>query len=103
MTSFDSDPQCLAMVKSAGPAHIDFVRSSAALILVLAASLSLGGCAALRDVRDWFSHDAKPPPPVIATPVTPPPPVPTQLPKPKPVTHEIAKPEKPPEKLAEVD
>lgn len=104
MTSFDSDLQCLAMAKSARSALLAAsVRTSTALFLVLAASLSLGGCAALRDVRDWFSRDAKPTPPVIATPVTPPPPVPTQLPKPKPVTHEIAKPEKPPEKLAEVD
>jgi hypothetical protein len=104
MTSLDSDPQRLAMAKSGGPARFAAsLRTSTAFAMVLATSLLLGGCAVLRDMKDWFSHDTKPPPPVVAAPVTPPPPVPTQLPKPKPVTHESAKPEKPPEKLAEVD
>jgi hypothetical protein len=64
----------------------------------------LSGCAAFRDIRDWFSRDSVPPPPAIAKPVTPPPPppAPVQVPKPKPVAHEPPKPEKP-EKLAEVD
>ena len=76
----------------------------AAACIALAASLSLGGCSVLHDVRDWFARDQKPAIPVAVKPVAvPPEPPPTQLPKPKPPARESAKPEKPPERLAEVD
>jgi len=100
MTRLNTEPQHLAMAATAGPARRpELVRTAATMSLVLAGSLMLDGCAT---IKGWFAHDTKPPPPVIATPVTPPPPAPVQVPKPKPVTHEVPKPEKP-EKLAEVD
>jgi hypothetical protein len=89
------------MAATAWPA-LQFVRRGRAVGIAITAGLLLGSCAALRDVRDWFSRDTTPPPPAIAKPVTPPQPAPTQLPKPKPMVHEPVKSEKP-EKLAEVD
>jgi len=100
MTRLTTEPEHLAMVVAAGTARAPKpVRTATTMSLVLVGGLMLGGCAT---IKGWFAHDTKPPPPVIATPVTPPPPAPVQVPKPKPVTHEVPKPEKP-EKLAEVD
>jgi hypothetical protein len=99
MTSLNSERQHLAMAATAATARWP-VRTTTLVCLIVAASLMLGGCAT---IKGWFARDTKPPPPLIATPVTPPPPVPVQVPKPKPVTHETPTPPEKPEKLAEVD
>ena len=100
MTRIISDRQC-SVVADASQRAIP-PNLPAACILLLA-SITLGGCSVLHDLRDWLAHDQKPIPVAVKPAAVSPEPPPTQLPKPKPAAREPAKPEKPPEKLAEVD
>lgn len=101
MTIIISDRQSSATANASKPS---ISTKIAAACIALVASVSVGGCSVVHDVRDWFARDQKPATPVAVKPVAPPTePPPTQLPKPKPPARETAKPEKPPEKLAEVD